>query len=488
MTMAYSAAPEIGSCIAEEPPLCVDLDGTLVKSDTLYDSLLVLARCKPRLLFQVPRWTLGGKANLKAKIGAEISLDITRLPYNRPLLDYLISEYRRGRGIYLTTGADAALAERVAAHLGIFRGVLASDGKTNLTGGNKLDELKERFGSTGFSYIGNAAPDLELLSHAKEAMVANPNLTLAGKLRLRKVPVVQRFEDRPPFLQVLRKAIRLHQWSKNILIFAPFLLSHTFKLHTILAALVAFFCFSFCASSTYIVNDLLDIEADRHHPRKRFRPFAAGDLQVLHGILLAGFLMMLAIAGVLFLPKLFAVMLGLYTLTTLAYSFLLKRVALVDVLLLSGLYTWRMLAGGAATNTQISAWLAAFSLFLFLSLAMVKRFSELENLREKGANPVNGRGYQIADIEQLRAFGTASAYAAVVVFALYISRSEVTDLYNHPSRLWLIAPLMILWLSRVWLLASRGELDEDPVIFATQDRMSLLIGLFVLIIVVASAM
>lgn len=486
--MAHSATQPTNPPVAAGLPLCVDLDGTLVKSDTLYDSLSILAKAHPKLLIHIPGWVMAGKAYLKAKIGAVVSPDVTRLPYNRPLLEYLVAEYHKGRPIYLTTGADTALAERVAAHLGIFRGVLASNGQTNLTGNNKLGELQKRFLETGFSYIGNASPDLELLSQAREAMVANPNLALTSQLRLRKIAVVRKFEDRPTLGHILFKTIRLQQWSKNILVFVPFLLSHIVTVHTILMAWMAFFCFSFCASSTYIVNDLLDIEADRHHPHKRFRPFAAGDLPVPHGVALAALLMALAVIGVLFLPKLFALMLLLYTLTTLSYSFLLKRVALVDVLLLSGLYTLRMLAGGAATDTPISAWLGAFSLFLFLSLAMVKRFSELENLREKGKTPANGRGYQLSDIEQLRAFGTASAYAAVVVFALYINRSEVTVLYRHPTRLWLIAPLMILWVSRVWLLASRGDLDEDPVIFAIRDRMSLLIGFIVVIIVVFAAL
>lgn len=486
--MSISATHTASISVKEDTPLCVDLDGTLVKSDTLYDSVLVLAKNKPWLLKNLPQWILGGKANLKAKVGAEVSLDVSRLPYNRPLLDFLLGEHRRGRKLYLTTGADSALAEKVAAHLGIFEGVLSSNGKINLTGSNKLGQLQELFGQNGFSYIGNASPDVELLAHSKEAMVANPNFALSSQLKLKHIPIARSFEDRPSRFKVIRKAIRLHQWAKNVLVFVPFLLSHTFTVHTILSSLIAFFCFSFCASSTYIVNDLLDIEADRHHPKKRFRPFASGDLSVQHGVLLAALLMALAITGVWFLPQLFAVLLLLYTITTLAYSFFLKRVALVDVLLLSGLYTWRMLAGGAATGTQISAWLAAFSLFLFLSLAMVKRFSELENLREKGKSPANGRGYQIADIEQLRAFGTASAYAAVVVFSLYISRSEVTVLYRHPSRLWLIAPLMVLWLSRVWLLASRGVLDEDPVIFATRDKMSLWIGFVVLVIVILSAL
>jgi 4-hydroxybenzoate polyprenyltransferase len=470
-----------------ELPLCVDLDGTLVKSDTLYDQLLVLIRHRPQMAMRVPGWAIQGKANLKARVSQEASLDVGRLPYNKPLLDYLTHEYRRGRALYLTTGADSRLAERVSAHLRIFNGVLASDGKTNLTGSHKLAGLQSQFMETGFAYIGNATPDLELLAHANEAMVANPDFLLSSQIKLRKIAIARRFEDRPPFAKILRKTIRLHQWAKNVLLFIPFLLAHTFKVHTVLSALIAFFCFSFCASATYIINDLLDIEADRHHPRKRFRPFASGDLSVPKGVMLAIGLLALATVGIFFLPVRFAVMLSLYIVTTLLYSFQLKRVVLVDVLLLAGLYTWRMMAGGAATGTPISAWLAAFSLFLFLSLAIVKRFSELENLRERGVSPANGRGYQIADLEQLRAFGTASAYAAVVVFSLYINNREVSVLYQHPARMWLIAPIMILWLSRVWLLASRGELDEDPVIFAIRDRFSLLLGAILIAVVVASS-
>jgi 4-hydroxybenzoate polyprenyltransferase len=480
--------PELSPSVQAELPLCVDLDGTLVKSDTLYDLLLVLTRHRTQLLLHVPGWVVRGKAYLKARISREVSLDVGRLPYNRPLLEYLTSEHGKGRAIYLTTGADSLLAERVSAHLGIFQGVLASNGKVNLTGSNKLSGLRSQFSETGFAYVGNASPDLELLVHANEAMVANPDFLLASQIKLRKVSVSRRFEDRPSFARVFLKAIRLHQWAKNILLFVPFLLAHTFGLRTVLSALIAFFCFSFCASATYIANDLLDVETDRHHPLKRFRPFASGDLSVPKGVMLAALLLALAALGMFFLPARFALMVLLYVVTTLLYSFRLKRVVLVDVLLLAGLYTWRMMAGSAATSTPISAWLAAFSLFLFLSLAIVKRFSELENLRERGVSPANGRGYQIADLEQLRAFGTASAYASVVVFSLFISNPEVSVLYRHPARMWLIAPLMILWLSRVWLLASRGQLDEDPVIFAIRDRFSLLIGAIMIAVVVASSL
>ncbi|QNI35071.1 UbiA family prenyltransferase [Alloacidobacterium dinghuense] len=469
-------------------PLCVDLDGTLVKSDTLVDSLLVLLRTHPQSILKTFRWVLQGKAALKAQVGNIVTLDVTHLPYNRPLLEYLQQERGLGRRIYLATGADARLAEKIAAHLGIFDGVLASDGNTNLTGGNKLASLKSEFHGEDFDYIGNARPDLPLLEHAGAAMLANPHASLRTLLKSRKIPIHRHFEDRASHRKAFLKAIRLHQWAKNVLIFVPLLLAHSLKLPLVLNAIMAFFSFSLCASATYIVNDLLDIETDRRHPKKRFRPFAAGDLQASTGVAIIVAFLAAGFVGAYFLPAAFLGWLLLYLVVTLSYSLALKRVVLVDVILLSGLYTVRMLAGGAATSILISTWLAGFSVFLFFSLAMVKRFSELLNLQERGNAPSNGRGYLISDIEQLRSFGTASGYAAIVVFSLYISGTNVTQLYAHPVRMWLIVPLMLLWISRVWLLASRGEMNEDPVIFAVTDRMSLLIGLAVVLIAIVAAL
>ena len=465
-------------------PLCVDLDGTLVKSDTLVDSLLVLLRTHPASALKTFRWVLNGKAALKAQVANHVSLDVAHLPYNRPLLAWLEQERGQGRRIYLATGADARLAERIAAHLRIFDGVLASDGSTNLTGNNKLASLRAEFDGQDFDYIGNARPDLPLLEHAGAAMLANPHASLKSLVKSRKIEIHQHFEDRASRGKAFLKAIRLHQWAKNVLIFVPLLLAHSLKVPLILQAVLAFFCFSLCASATYIVNDLLDIETDRKHHRKRFRPFAAGDLPVSTGIAIILAFLAVAFLGTLFLPIEFLGWLALYLVVTLSYSLALKKVVLVDVIILSGLYTVRMLAGGAATGTIISTWLAGFSVFLFFSLALVKRFSEMQKLRELGKAPSNGRGYLVADIEQLRSFGTSSAYAAVVVFSLYISGSNVTKLYHHPIRMWLMVPLMLLWISRVWLLASRGEMNEDPVIFAVTDRMSLLIGLAVVAVAV----
>jgi len=476
------AAPTISAGV--DPPLCVDLDGTLVKSDTLLDGLCLFARRQPLQIWRLPLWLAGGRARLKLEIAQRAPLDPSRLPYNVELLHYLQAQRRAGRQIYLATGADGGLAQRVATHLGIFDGVLASDSATNLTRSKKLHRLKDRFGA--FDYIGNSEADLSLLANARIAMIANPTAGLRAALRLRKIPVSRTFVDRRPTARTLLKAIRIHQWAKNILLFAPLLFSHKVTAGSVVALIEAFFCFSFMASANYLVNDMLDIENDRRHPSKRLRPFASGDLSVSGGLGIALLLLVASLSLLPLLPRAFAMWIAIYIASTMAYSLYLKSIAVVDVLLLSALYTLRMLAGGAATATEITPWLAGFSSFLFLSLAMVKRFSELENLRERGTSANLGRGYLVSDLEQIRAFGTSSAYAAVLVFSIYIARPDVTALYRHSARLWLIVPLLLYWLTRVWLLASRGELDEDPVVFAMRDRVSLAVGVFVLIVAIAA--
>ena len=452
-------------------PLCVDLDGTLVKSDTFHDALCILLRNSPFSLSKVPAWWLrNGKARAKAEVARLAAPDPAFLPYNLPLVRFLQDQHAQGRALYLVTGADRSLADRVAHHFGFFSGVLASDGSTNLTGNHKLASLQQQF--PHFDYIGNATPDLPALSHSRQAFLANPSGSLISAIQSRSIPIEGTFRDKRPTSRMLIKALRLHQWAKNILLFLPLLLSHQLSWLTALPAVLAFFCFCFIASANYLLNDLLDIENDRLHPKKRFRPFAAGDLPVPLGLLIA---LALVAASCLILPHLplaFALWLLFYIFATSAYSFYLKRVPLVDVLVLAGLYTLRIQAGGAATNTPISPWLSSLSVFLFLSLAMVKRFSELDNMRERGVDNTKGRGYRVSDLEQIRTFGTASAYAAVLVFTQYISRPDVDELYQHSGRLWLIVPFMLYWLNRVWLLASRGELDEDPVIFAIRDPMS----------------
>lgn len=467
-----SAVPSAGQHVTMRP-LCVDLDGTLVKSDTLADSLLLLVRNHPLKAVAAPFWLKQGKAAFKARVSSLVSLDVEHLPWNRQLLDYLAEQRGKGRKTYLVTGADASVAKRVADYVGLFDEVLASDGETNRTGNQKLAALKERFGAEGFDYIGNAGVDAPALVRSGEAMAANPTRRLRSMIRSGMVPVTRTFEERPGAFRSILKAMRLHQWAKNVLIFAPLVLAHKLGFPLPLWALLAFLCFSLCASATYILNDLLDMDADRRHPKKCRRPFAAGDLSAGTGLLIALLLLAAGFAGSAFFTPNFAGWVAVYVVATMTYSLWLKRIALVDVLLLSGLYALRLLAGSAALGAEISAWFAAFAIFLFLSLAIVKRFSELQRVRAEGGTLANGRGYQLNDIEQLRSFGTVSGLAAVLVFALYINSYDIAGLYRHPVRMWLIVPLLLWWIFRVWLLASRGELDEDPVIFAVTDKLSL---------------
>ncbi|GAA3755929.1 UbiA family prenyltransferase [Terriglobus aquaticus] len=486
------SVPE-GLPAGHEVPLCVDLDGTLVKSDTLVDSILLLARQQPRSPLSWAAWVRQGKAGFKREITSRAVVDVEHLPYNQPLLQFLREEHARGRRIYLATAADIGFAQQVADYIGLFTGVLASDGTLNLAGKNKLAAFQAQF-PEGFSYIGNAIPDRTLLQASHQPMVANPHGKLRSAMRRDRVVAHREFLDRRKPVSALLKAIRIHQWAKNTLVFLPLLLAHERGANVVGAAVLAFFALSFCASATYILNDLLDIEADRRHPRKRNRPFAAGDLSPFTGVAVLAVFFVVAVVLALLVPVIYHALpgtlgvhevlakpyrflgwLALYTVTTLTYSFYLKRLALVDVIVLSGLYTVRILAGSAATNIVVSAWLAAFSIFFFLSLAFVKRFGELELMVASNRTKATGRGYGTADIEQLRSFGTSSAFASVVVLTMYIS-GLADVLYAHPSRLWLLVPVLILWLCRVWLLASRGELHEDPVVYAITDRTSWLLG------------
>lgn len=482
------------------PALCVDLDGTLVKSDTLVDSTLALARYRPALLLKIPGWLTQGKAAFKRHITSSVSLDVEHLPYNRELLQYLEQQHAEGRPIYLATAADSALAHRIAEHLGLFAGVLASDGNLNLAGHNKLEAFRQTFGEN-FCYIGNALPDLPLLENCHHPMVANPTRGLRAALRRAKVTPSRVFTEKTSPLKAWLKALRIHQWAKNILLFLPLLLAHALKPALIVGSTLAFLSFGLCASATYVVNDLLDIEADRQHPRKRRRPFASGDLSALTGVGVIVLFLIASLAIALSVPHAitrispelalarpyhFLVWLGIYAVTTLSYSLRLKRAVLVDVIVLSGLYTIRILAGSAATGIEASAWLGSFSIFFFLSLAFVKRFAELENLRERGGEVAKGRGYHISDIEQLRSFGSASGYVSVAVLTLYISNLDAAQLYSHTRRLWLLIPVLLLWISRLWLLASRGELNEDPVVYAITDKNSLFLGVIVIAIVLSA--
>jgi len=461
----------------------VDLDGTLVRTDTLIESLLLLLKARPLLILVMPLWALKGKSYFKQQIADRIELDPELLPYHQKFLAFLREEHQQGRRLVLATAANAKIADAVAGHLQLFDQVLASRRDDNLSGKRKLRRMVELYGEQGFDYAGNGRIDLEVWPHARKVLVVTPERGVAEAVRKQAWDSQFFDNDDGPTLRDYLKAARIRQWLKNLLVFIPLILAHQVTEPELLAkAVTAFLAFGLCASSVYLLNDLLDLQSDRLHPSKRRRPFASGRVPLMWGIAAAPILLLAGAALALTVSLEFLGVLAGYYLITLAYSLRLKRAAIIDVLVLASLYTLRIAAGAIAVNTTVSFWLLAFSMFIFLSLALAKRYSELVLLISEGRTDVSGRGYRACDAESIFQFGTTSAYMAVMVMALYINSPEVRDLYTHPQVIWLLCPLLLYLLSRVWLLARRQELDEDPLVFALEDRRSQWIRILGLII------
>ena len=462
-------------------PLCVDLDGTLTPVDTLHESLLAMTRQSPEVLLRVPGWLARGKTEFKRQVAARASVDAALLPYRGALLEWLRAERASGRRLVLATASNHATADAVAAHLQLFDEIVATDDSgENLSGEDKRRALVARYGDKGFDYVGNDAVDEAVWKSARQAIVVgSPALAARAATLAEPGPV---FASTPPTLKTWMQAARLYQWVKNLLVFVPVLLAHGVGQPAVmLDAALAFVAFGFCASSVYLINDLFDLEADRRHKRKRFRPFASGALSAKHGVVVAIVLLAMAITIAVLVNGRFCAVLASYYVITWAYSLELKRRAIVDVMVLAGLYTTRIIAGAAATSIPLSFWLLAFSIFLFLSLGIVKRYTELDDARQAGR--IAGRGYSAEDLQLLVSLGTSAGYSAIVVMALYVNSADSMALYRHSKGLWLICPLMLFWISRVWLLTTRGQMPDDPVIFALRDRVSLMIVVMVGIVV-----
>jgi 4-hydroxybenzoate polyprenyltransferase len=457
-------------------PLCVDLDGTLTYTDLFFEALLLLLRQNPLYLLSAFMWVMGGKAYLKEQIARRVSMDMSSLPYNTPLVDYLREESAKGRKLYLCTGSSHWFAEKVAAHFGFFNGVVASDRHRNLTGRHKAETLVGMFGIGGFDYAGNESADLHVWRKARTAIVVGDRGVAAAAGKVRASVVV--FAENRALTKLILKEMRIYQWVKNVLVFVPLLASHQFvRLPQVLPAVVAFLAFSLCASAVYLLNDMLDLEADRAHPKKRNRPFASGHLSLSIGIVLMGILLVSSFIVAAYVNMKFLGVLFAYFVLTLAYSLALKREILIDVFALAGLYTIRIVAGGVACGIPLSSWLTLFSVTLFLSLAMVKRYAELDAARKSGKGSAAGRGYVTGDIEMLRSLGPGAGYLASLVLALYINSPEVSKLYPHPNVLWLLSALTLYWISRVWFVAFHGKMHDDPIVFAFKDKVSIIMVL-----------
>ena len=446
-----------------------DLDGTLTPTDTLAESLIKLVKQSPLNLLRLPVWLFKGRAGFKEAIAVRVAIDAKNLPYREPLLDYLRQEKSRGRQIWLATAAHRSIAEGVATHLNLFDNILATEAGHNLKGRAKLKAIRQSVGDA-FVYAGDSRADLPIWHAAQAAILVGVSLRVAEQVK-RAVPVEHEFQDERAGLATLLKALRLHQWLKNLLLFVPLLTAFSFlEIGKLVTTILAFLSFSFAASATYVVNDLWDLDNDRAHPRKRHRPFASARLPILHGLAVAGVILILAFALAFAVSQSFALMLLAYLVLTSSYSWVLKEYVLIDVLMLSLLYTLRILAGSVAIGVATSSWLLAFSVFIFLSLALVKRCAELVTLDQNGTQSTRGRDYRVTDMVVLWPLGVGAALAAVVVFGLFISVPETQARYATPHLLWFVAFGLIYWLARLWIKTSRGEMHDDPVIYAIKDH------------------
>ena len=430
----------------------------------------MLARSRPWRLLALPFWLLGGKAAFKARVAASIMVDELDLPWNQVFLEYLGRD--PARSLHLVSGADEAIVSAVVRRWPRFSGYFASDGKTNLTGAAKAKLLTQKFGEKGFDYAGNEWKDFAVWAQARGVIVVSASAGLAQAAR-RRFPECEVIGEGKVKMRELLNCLRPHQWVKNLLIFVPLFTAHRF--HDGLAltrAGMAFVAFCGVASALYIFNDLLDLQADRRHALKRFRPLCAGLVTIPAAMAAMAASFIVGAGCGAWLGGMFMWTLAAYAVISALYSLVFKRLPIVDVLVLGGLYTIRIVAGAVATDVPLSSWLLIFSLFLFLSLGLAKRFTELKVKREVGESDVAGRGYQPDDLEYVSSLGIASGYIATLVFALYINNPAVEGLYHRPQVLWAFVVLLLYWISRIWLIAHRGKLHHDPIIFALKDRVS----------------
>ncbi|WP_420407501.1 UbiA family prenyltransferase [Hoeflea sp.] len=448
-------------------PLCIDLDGTLIATDSLWEGLVSVLVRRPWLFFAAVLWALSGKSVLKREVAARLPHQGGDWPYRDEVIARIKEARAEGQPVWLVTGAAESTALAIAEHLGLFDRVLHSTDTENLTSSRKRDRLVSLCGDGGFDYVGNSRDDIAVFDAARRAIIVAPD-SVARKWGDRNA--AEFLPLSPTSRLAVFKSIRVHQWLKNVLIAVPLVLNHEFaNLGLVFAVVAAFFSFSFLASAVYIVNDISDLANDRQHPRKRLRPLASGAVSVPVISTVAVALLAASIGLASLLPPLFWAALVLYAFVTTAYTFVLKRKLLVDVFTLAGLYTLRIIAGAAATSTELSFWLLAFSIFFFLSLALVKRYVELDEIADGEGAWLKGRGYVGFDKDMIGQAGVASAFSAAMVLALYVDSAEVASMYPQPWMLWPLCPLILYMLLRIWILARRSQMHDDPVVFIMRD-------------------
>ncbi len=465
MTAVASNSVELGL------PLVVDLDETLIKSDLLIEAVFKMAGSDPSSVFSLFSALVRGKANFKDVVAQASHLDPASLPYDEAVLGLIREALTARRPVYLASASNAEFVSTIADHFGFFTGWFGSDTVTNLSGQKKARLLVETFGERGFDYIGNDQTDIHVWAVASRRMAIRTPLKMTRELASIGVEFI---ESPKPTLASWLRLIRIHQYSKNALVFLPLFTAHQFGLGSFLDSFLAAVAFSLCASSAYIFNDLIDLSADRGHPTKKSRPLAAGVIPPLHGVIAMPILFFCATALAAFVSLPFLGVLLFYFALTNAYSCWLKTKMLIDVVALAMLYTLRIIGGAAAIGVTVSEWLLAFSMFIFACLALIKRYIELTTRLDRNLPDPTNRNYKLSDVSIVAVLSGAAGFNAVTVFALYISSDTVHTLYRHPQFLWLVCPILMYWVSRMLMMAHRRLIHDDPVVFALKDPVSII--------------
>jgi 4-hydroxybenzoate polyprenyltransferase len=470
MDRAPAALHTDAALASDEVPLVVDLDGTLVHTDTLVESMFAAARAHPLVLLRVPLWLLGGRAHLKRKLALRSAFDTDRLPVDGDLLHHLRAEKSRSRRLVLATGADEQIAHAVVDPLRLFDEVLASDGHVNLAGARKRERLVAEFGDRGYDYVGNSTRDLPVWSAARRALLVAPTAALTAAAS--HVTEIERvFPGTGRRLTGYLDAMRMRHWVKNVLVLVPLVAAHSLYRPAMLAdALLAALCFSLAAAGVYLLNDLLDLRADRGHPHKRHRALASGRVPLTHALLLFPGLWLAAALLGLRLPLPFLAVLGTYVVLMIAYSMRLKDIAMVDAFVLACGYTLRIQAGALALQLAVSPWLLSSSMALFFGLALLKRYAELVMLGINAGRAIPARAYQPGDARRIAALGIASGCIAVALLALY----PVSGVPDEHARwpVWTVCALLLFWTGHMWRMAQLGRIHDEPVSFALRDTFS----------------
>ena len=465
-----------------EHPLAVDLDHTLLRTDTLYESIARMIHKQPWALLLLPFWALRGASHLKTMVARRVQLPMELLPVNLDFLDWLTLQAASGRRLILATAAHQSVADRALTHFKIFEAALGSNANLNLKSIRKAQAINEYLKGLPFSYAGDSRADLPVWEAATTAVLVGA--TSKTRQLAHRISTVEKEFSRPrASFSVWLLQLRAHQWSKNLLVVAGALAAHVSLTLDVLTTLaLAFIAFSACASSVYILNDLLDLEADRKHSKKCLRPLASGNLAIHRALIGLPALLVLAATCASVLPAEFIASLAAYYATTLAYSFYLKKVPVLDCFTLASLYTLRVIGGASALNLGLSVWLLMFSGFLFLSLAFLKRHAELCQASEF-AETIPGRGYIADDLTFVNLIGISSGLTSALVLGLYINSPQGLAMYPQAEFLTAGIGVVLFWISWMWFKGNRGEMNEDPVAFAIQDKTSLACGTFFLIAV-----